>query len=53
MEGSYITERADMPIEERSFYTEVTGINATWENYREATEEEVRYWNDFLARLGN
>lgn len=53
IEGGYLTERADMPIEKRSFYTEVTGINATWENYREATEEEVRYWNDFLARLGN
>lgn len=51
--GGYLTQREDMPIEERSFYSEVTGINATWENYREATEEEVRYWNDFLARLGN
>jgi hypothetical protein len=53
MEGGYLTERVDMPTEERSFYSEVTGINATWENYREATEEEVRYWNDLLARLGN
>lgn len=51
--GGYLTQLEDMPIAERSFYTEVTGINATWENYREATEEEVRYWNDFLARLGN
>lgn len=52
-EGGYLTQREVMPIEERSFYKEVTGINATWENYREATEEEVRYWNEFLARLSN
>jgi hypothetical protein len=51
-EGGYLTERADMPIEERAFYTEVTGISATWDNYREATTEEVQYWQNFLSKLG-
>lgn len=52
-EGGYLTQREDMPIDQRSFYKEIIGINATWENFREATPDEVRYWNDFLARLGN
>lgn len=49
--GGYLTQREDMPMAERSFFTEVTGMSSTWENYREATDEEVRYWKEFLAAL--
>lgn len=50
MEGSYLTQRVELPIEERIFVKEVTGINATEEHYREATDAEVAEWEDYKRK---
>lgn len=49
-EGRYLTQRAELPIEERIFVKEVTGINATEEHYREATDAEVAEWEDYKRK---
>lgn len=49
-EGKWLTQRADLPIEERIFVTEITGINATDEYYREATDAEVVEWEEYKRR---
>ena len=41
-EGKYLTQRADLPIEERIFVKEISGVNATEEYFREATDEEIK-----------
>ena len=46
-EGKYLTQVADLPIEERIFVREISGINATEEYFREATEQEVAEWEDY------
>lgn len=50
MEGRYLTQRAELPIEERIFVKEVTGINATEEHYREATDAEVAEWKEYRRK---
>ena len=46
-EGKWLTQNADLPIEERGFFKELTGVKATSEYYREATEQEVTEWEEF------
>ncbi len=44
-EGIYYTQNDEkLPIEERVFFREGTGISATSEFYRIATEEEICIW---------
>lgn len=50
MEGRYLTQRAELPIEERIFVKELTGINATEEYYREATDAEVAEWEEYKRK---
>lgn len=49
-EGRYLTQRAELPIEERIFVKEITGINATDEYYREATDAEVAEWEEYKRK---
>jgi hypothetical protein len=49
-EGKWLTQRADLPIEERIFVKEITGINATEEYYREATDAEVAEWEEYKRK---
>lgn len=52
-EGMYLTQRAELPIENRIFVKELSGINATEDFYREATSEEVSEWieyNDYIQK---
>lgn len=46
-EGMYLTQREELPIEDRIFVKELSGINATEEFYREATSEEVSEWIEY------
>lgn len=50
-EGKYLTQVAELPIEERMFVREVSGIIATSEYFREATSEEIAEWKEYLASL--
>lgn len=50
-EGKYLTQVAELPIEERMFVREVSGIIATEEYFREATSEEIAEWKVYLASL--
>lgn len=45
-EGKWLTQNADLPIEERGFFKELTGVKATTEYFREATDEEVAEWEE-------
>ena len=45
--GMYLTQREELPIENRIFVKELYGINATEEFYREATNEEVLEWAEY------
>ena len=45
-EGKWLTQVADLPIEERGFFKELTGVKATTEYFREATDEEVAEWEE-------
>lgn len=49
-EGKYLTQVADLPIEERIFVREISGINATSEYFREATDEEVAEWEEYKRK---
>lgn len=49
-EGKYLTQVADLPIEERIFVREISGINATEEYFREATDEEVAEWEEYKRK---
>ena len=49
-EGKYLTQVADLPIEERIFVREISGINATSEYFREATEQEVAKWEEYKRK---
>lgn len=49
MKGRYLTQRAELPIEERIFVKELTGINAE-EHYREATDAEVAEWKEYKRK---
>lgn len=49
-EGKYLTQVAELPIEERMFVREVSGIIATSEYFREATSEEIAEWEEYKRR---
>ena len=49
-EGKYLTQRADLPIEDRIFVKEISGVNATSEYFREATEQEVAEWEEYKRK---
>lgn len=44
----YTNSKADMPIEERVFFTQ--GVVARLEDYREATPEEIAQWEALKAK---
>ena len=47
-EGVYYTQNVEkLPIEERVFFREGKGVNATNENYRVATETELQAWEEW------
>lgn len=47
----YLTQIAeDLPIEERIFVKDITGIHATTLYYREATEKELEEWEDYKKK---
>lgn len=50
-QGVYLTQTADLPIEERLFVKEVVGNNATEEFFRDATDEEVVMWEEYKSRI--
>lgn len=51
IEGVYYTQNVDnLPIEERVFFREGKGVNATSENYRVATEREIVAWKEYRRR---
>lgn len=48
IEGVYYTQNIEnLPIEERVFFREGKGANATSEYYRVATEEELAEWEEY------
>ena len=49
-EGKWLTENADLPIEERGFFKELIGIKATDEYFREATDAEVAEWEEYKRK---
>ena len=49
-EGKWLTQRADLPIEERIFVKEITGVKATYEYYREATTDEIEEWEEYKRK---
>ena len=49
-EGKYLTQRADLPIEERIFVKEISGVSATSEYFREATDVEVAEWEEYKKK---
>ena len=49
-EGVYYTQNAELPIEERVFFREGKGVNATSEHYRVATAEELAEWEEFKRK---
>ena len=48
IEGKYYTQNAELPIEERVFFTE--GRVANKADFRLATEEEIDAWKEYLKR---
>ena len=48
IEGKYYTQNAELPIEERVFFTE--GRVANVNDFRLATDEEVAEWKAYLKR---
>lgn len=50
-EGGYLTQITEnIPIEERVFVKRLTGVMATSDYYREATDAEVEEWKEYLKR---
>ena len=49
-EGKWLTQVADLPIEERGFFKMVTGVKATEEYFREATDAEVAEWEEYKRK---
>lgn len=49
-EGKWLTQIADLPIEERLFVREISGVNATSEYFREATTEEIEEWEEYKKK---
>lgn len=51
IEGVYYTQNIEnLPIAERVFFREGKGISATNENYRVATESELREREEYLRK---
>lgn len=49
--GVYYTQNAEnLPIEERVFFREGKGMNATGEYYRVATSEELAEWEEYKKK---
>jgi hypothetical protein len=48
--GVYYTQNAELPIEERVFFREGKGVNATSEHYRVATAEELAEWEEYKRK---
>lgn len=47
-EGVYYTQNIEnLPTEERVFFREGKGVNATNEHYRVATAEEIAAWEEW------
>lgn len=49
-EGKCLTQVTELPIEERMFVREVSGIIATSEYFREATDAEVAEWEEYKRK---
>lgn len=49
-EGKYLTQVAELPIEERMFVREVSGIIATSEYFRDASDAEVAEWEEWKRK---
>jgi hypothetical protein len=47
----YITQAEDVSIEQRGYWTRVSGKNVTIENYRGATNEEREEWQKELDAM--
>ena len=51
IEGVYYTQNIEnLPIEERVFFREGQGVGATNENYRVATEQEIKEWKEYQKK---
>ena len=49
--GVYYTQNIEnLPIEERVFFREGKGVNATGDYYRVATSEELAEWKDYKKK---
>ena len=49
--GVYYTQNIEnLPIEERVFFREGKGMNATGEYYRVATSKEIEEWEEFKKK---
>ena len=49
--GVYYTQNIDnLPIEERVFFREGKGVNATGDYYRAATSEELAEWEEYKKK---
>ena len=49
--GVYYTQNIEnLPIEERVFFREGKGVNATGDYYRVATAEELAEWEEYKKR---
>lgn len=49
--GVYYTQNIEnLPIEERVFFREGKGVNATGEYYRVATAEELAEWEEYKKK---
>lgn len=47
-EGVYYTQNIEnLPIAERVFFREGKGVNATKENFRVATNDELAQWKEY------
>lgn len=45
----YLTQKAELPIEERSFFKTAVGASIS-EHYREATDEELAQWGELKKK---
>lgn len=53
-EGVFYTQNIEnLPIEERVFFREGKGVNATSEHYRAATSQEMEAWKEYKKQQDN
>ena len=49
--GKYLTQNKEgLPIEERIFVRKVSGVKATKEHFRIATDAEIAEWEEYKTR---